>query len=482
MKNLKFWSHLNLSVTLTGFLFLSTATARADIASGGDHTLTRTLIGCTGVNQVTSADYSSAYAVGEDISGSESTFGDWDELNGYFGGRFGNTSSLKLLSAQIGSTRILQDGYQVGVPLDAGITLVFSDLLDPASIPTNILVYLDTDHLGQPQNVIEPTSFHYDITGSTVTLTPQSSWQGNTLYEVAVQPGLQNIDDFSLESAVHVPFITVLDPRQDNNVLHPLAGSASAGVATNNSLPAMNVHVPSDALSDYSTLLFSQDPLNKPLQVDPAILQTANEKAQATGGPYRTPLAISEICAYNLQGVPINSLHKPVYFSINTNNMDSTIPPLVRSRTLALWALDTEHQLWVKIPASQAEGTHVTAPITRFSVFALMGSADGSAVDVYVFPTPWRPHGPNTGTGSGQTGTEAAGLTFANLPSECAIRIYTLSGELVRQIHHSDVTGSMGREKWDGNTTGGGHAASGVYLWRVESSTDGKTGKLMIIR
>src|SRR5581483_4065775 len=109
----------------------------------------------------------------------------------------------------------------------------------------------------------------------------------------------------------------------------------------------------------------------------------------------------------------------------------------------------------------------------HFSVYAVMGSPDDSATFTTVFPVPWRPHGPNAGTGSGQTGTEAAGMTFTGIPSECTIKIYTIAGDLVRQISHSDTHGSIGQEVWDGRTTGGEAAASGVYLWRVESSSDG---------
>jgi hypothetical protein len=122
--------------------------------------------------------------------------------------------------------------------------------------------------------------------------------------------------------------------------------------------------------------------------------------------------------------------------------------------------------------------------VTQLTVFALMGSADGSASDTYVFPVPWRPHGPNAGTGPGQTGTEADGINFVGLPSECTLKIYTVAGDLVREIHHSDAARPLqqGRESWDAKTTHGEPVASGVYLWRVESSVDGKNGKLMIIR
>jgi flagellar hook assembly protein FlgD len=76
----------------------------------------------------------------------------------------------------------------------------------------------------------------------------------------------------------------------------------------------------------------------------------------------------------------------------------------------------------------------------------------------------------------------AGGITFTNLPSESTIRIYTISGERVRTLRHSDMGGSIGQERWDGRTDGGETVASGVYLWRVESNVDGKNGKLMIIR
>jgi hypothetical protein len=124
----------------------------------------------------------------------------------------------------------------------------------------------------------------------------------------------------------------------------------------------------------------------------------------------------------------------------------------------------------------------VAGAVTQFSVYALMGSAATDASAVFVFPVPWRPHGPNAGEGPGQTGTEGGGITFSNLPSECTIKIYTMSGSLVRTLSHSDLAGPVGQEKWDGNTSGGEHAASGVYLWRVESSADSKNGKLILIR
>ena len=215
----------------------------------------------------------------------------------------------------------------------------------------------------------------------------------------------------------------------------------------------------------------------------------ANARAVVNGGAYQSPVTIQELNAYTLSGSWINALGKSgtmtVSFSMNSNNtVVANFPVSIRAESLSLWVLDESHHLWVKLPDSQinTSGSQVIATVSQLGVYALMGSAVGDAQNVYVFPTPWRPHGPNAGSGPGQTGTESDGMTFNNLPSECTIRIYTLAGGLVRDIHHSDLNGTLAQEKWDGNTVNGDHAASGVYLWRVFSANDAKNGKLMIIR
>src|SRR5262249_37499002 len=139
---------------------------------------------------------------------------------------------------------------------------------------------------------------------------------------------------------------------------------------------------------------------------------------------------------------------------------------------------------WVKLPSSHftPDNRSMTASVPSFAVYALMGGPSGSTADVFAFPVPWRPYGPNAGDGSGQTGTLAGGITFTNLPPECTIKIYTITGELVKTLHHSDLTGTVAQERWDVKTDGRESVASGVFLWRAESTVDGKNGKLMVIR
>ena len=118
--------------------------------------------------------------------------------------------------------------------------------------------------------------------------------------------------------------------------------------------------------------------------------------------------------------------------------------------------------------------------LPHLSVFALITTADVSVNDAYAFPVPFRPHGPDAGTGPGQTGTDAAGITFVNLPAPADVDVYNILGEKV--WHGEERTGS-GALVWDTRNSSGHATASGVYFYVIRnSSDDAKTGKLAIIR
>jgi flagellar hook assembly protein FlgD len=116
----------------------------------------------------------------------------------------------------------------------------------------------------------------------------------------------------------------------------------------------------------------------------------------------------------------------------------------------------------------------VSANAQSFGVYAIMGAADTALDQIIVYPVPWRPH-----LGNPLTGTEAGGITFDLLPSDCTIQIFTVSGQLVREIQHS---GGSSVENWDAKTSGGENAASGLYVYLITNSSGHKTGKLIVIR
>ena len=78
---------------------------------------------------------------------------------------------------------------------------------------------------------------------------------------------------------------------------------------------------------------------------------------------------------------------------------------------------------------------------------------------INVFPNPYFAH--NTA----ETGLFNHWVTFSHLPAVARIRIFAISGELVRDIAHSNTTTF---ERWDLRNTNGLPAASGVYLVYIE--------------
>jgi len=93
-------------------------------------------------------------------------------------------------------------------------------------------------------------------------------------------------------------------------------------------------------------------------------------------------------------------------------------------------------------------------------------------------------------------------IYFYNLPKDCEIVIYTLSGDVVKRIHHTTASngsdlrwfqtyskdGSQqmtgGEEPWDLITDGDQAIASGMYLFTVKDNITGtiKTGKFLVIK
>lgn len=120
--------------------------------------------------------------------------------------------------------------------------------------------------------------------------------------------------------------------------------------------------------------------------------------------------------------------------------------------------------------------------------------------DIYVVPNPYISHSRFDGRREqDEKGDRSRRLWFVNLPENCKVRIYTLAGDLVDEIHHtgsysediinvskaarSGIT-SHGIHSWDLLSENDQIVTSGVYLFSVENldTDDIKVGKFVIIR
>jgi hypothetical protein len=84
-------------------------------------------------------------------------------------------------------------------------------------------------------------------------------------------------------------------------------------------------------------------------------------------------------------------------------------------------------------------------------------------------------------TNSYETGDDQKVIKFVNLPDRAIIRIYTLSGILVKVIEHNSSTFG-GQADWDVRNTGGRLVASGVYFYHLESPSGARrVGRMTLV-
>ena len=74
-------------------------------------------------------------------------------------------------------------------------------------------------------------------------------------------------------------------------------------------------------------------------------------------------------------------------------------------------------------------------------------------------------------------------IMFINLPPVCKISIFTLTGDLVKEIYHNEESDFAGtdREPWDLISRNDQGIASGLYIYVVETENDKKVDKFVIL-
>ena len=102
--------------------------------------------------------------------------------------------------------------------------------------------------------------------------------------------------------------------------------------------------------------------------------------------------------------------------------------------------------------------------------------------NIKVVPNPylanalWEPKNPYT------SGRGPRSIHFTHLPSKCTIRIFTVSGELVKEIEH-ESTFNDGSAEWNLLTKDNLSASYGIYIYHVDAPGIGsKAGKFAIIK
>jgi hypothetical protein len=140
----------------------------------------------------------------------------------------------------------------------------------------------------------------------------------------------------------------------------------------------------------------------------------------------------------------------------------------------------------VEVPVEPLE----SSPLVNASRIDLPFTASRESGKVAVVPNPYRTDRNYTLEAGGYEGLtsgwneSARVIKFINLPPKCTLRIFTISGDIVRTVYHDETASSFPRG--DANvplvSESNRALASGVYLFLVESEFGLQTGKFVIIR
>jgi hypothetical protein len=379
----------------------------------------------------------------------------------------GNTetySSLftKLIEGVLNAKAITNDGSLVGVPVDSPIEVGFDLKMDTVSLEGAVSLRKVRDSNGDlTDEPIVPDSVVYFSTSNKLVLAGAPLAKGYA-YELKISTDARDATGVCLPRDFYQTFFTIMDFSAKNTVK-----SSDGRIVI--VMPAGCV-----ATGDWYMIIdtgsFS------------GAAAVATAKAETDWGYKPVPESFCKVSLYGQAGNPLtDNFAKPAELTLKYNDSDDdkspdSISPPVPASSLGICLLDESSRLWMKLPSlPDADARTVTAQINHFSYYGIFTKASAAADDIYAFPVPWRPNSGNPA----RYGSGAGGITFANLPADSRIRIFSVAGELAKEITHGSTGPS---ETWDGRNEAGNLAASGVYIYSVEAPGLKKTGKLMIVR
>jgi uncharacterized repeat protein (TIGR01451 family) len=238
------------------------------------------------------------------------------------------------------------------------------------------------------------------------------------------------------------------------------------------------LEVPAGAAAHTMRWLVSADPRRQPL-VDATVdlLARAVPPQGLVGSTDSIREFIVTIDDVRYQG----GFAQPVMVSVpypdahDTGVVDGTLVP---ADSLRLFVLDENSAVWQPVAGAVVDKVHhvVRGAAPHLSIYGVFGTpvASTAASDLSqarVFPNPWRP---------GSAGAyDAPSVTFTNLTADAVVRIYTLSGTLVRRLDKADATNQAA---WDGRNDAGSRVATGVYYYVVTGPSGQAKGRLAVLR
>jgi len=355
----------------------------------------------------------------------------------------------------------LLDLYNFGVSQSASFTAGFTTDMAPGTVSSISLMDLAT---GQPV----PIQVQFIPPGtSSFTVTPTGTLQANHAYELNIPSGLQDNFGFTTTQSFTQNLFTVPDPSQTSTISSPY-DTAKTDFVT---LPAQSV----------TPGWFVVTRPQADLKVPPNYVGTSESTVQSALGANQALVSLNQaqvlFFSPNPNGPPIPNdppTNQGISLTMSIRSSGAAGTPSqtngVDSNTLGIYLLITNNgspRLQLVPGSQQNNGSSVTAFITKSGVYVLAGAVTTDLGSSYAWPVPFKPS-------SGHTV-----INFSGLAADSTIKVYTIMGELVKQLHNDNNETNL---QWDVKNSDGDNVASGVYIYQIKNAFSEKRGKLIIIR
>lgn len=360
------------------------------------------------------------------------------------------------------------NGAWHGVSVSSHITVAFDRAMDKESTEASVALYAVRDKNGNTIFANISGATVYNTQNYNAVFTPGAPLLKNYTYRIVVTVAAKDSMGNNLAEAAAAVFNTMLDENISNTI-----------VASDEKT---KVEMESGAATEPVYVVINIDPQTMPIHVIPSDITEASAKVASSDARGFTRIisgSAREFTAYTAAGNRVSEFNAPVTLTIPYDDadrdgvVDGTSPGIL-AKMLKIVYLNEVTKEWEELESEVDTARRiVTARTTHFSVYALKGSPSTDVSAAYAYPVPFD-------TAEGHTKINFGKVPAAPIPSVCRIRIYTITGSLVKEQEINDGAGVW---SWDVKTVGSQPVAPGVYIYVIENDDSvKKIGKLMVIR
>lgn len=388
------------------------------------------------------------------------------------------TPSVSVIDSDVSQVPMESDGRFIGLQKKPTIYIQFGESMKSNTLTSteNVKMYLLRDNLGNytTYSILIDLTLVYNDATKKLEITPAQDLRNGCLYRIVVSSNITDLGGNAVGTVTTVKFETVMNHNEYNRVIAN-DGRTVIEVPAGAFPEDASISVRGPASSELSAPGFTgRAALQAALQQS---IQSANDKLTSIVGMQAQEITVREFNALNASNSKIaggGNFNMPITvtipFNVDAFGKISGTGANLKAGDLAIYVLDERNNMWQKINDFDVDlsTNAIRARVSHFSVYAILGVGSSDVSTSYAYPVPFR-----SALGHRE-------VTFTLLPSQGKIRIYTATGEMVREIGFNNPLD--GKITWDMKNTDSEDVASDVYLYIIESGDNKKFGKLMVIR